>query len=247
MPTWDPNSRSWSATKFELQFPLGVVHQHLTKLPSDFCRVGNDEDFNVAYTMHSGLGQQRIAYHVARSSLRVSATSLSCPWRPITFEELARSFPAQSLLQLYFQEQQPSAVIGQQEEFTAYLKELRFVGRIWHPNPSISPYWGTVATAQQVRFDATCRLREGHSEVCKRHSCVCGLSRDDALVAVRKTAYCWPKGVGVKCLCTPSKTEVINMLHASLSVCALSEPKVLHWSTALGMQPCIRERQRDLL
>ena len=37
------------------------------------------------------------------------------------------------------------------------------------------------------------------------------------------------------------------MLHASLSVCALSEPKVLHWSTALGMQPCIRERQRDLL
>ena len=249
VPKWDPHKDAWSATVFQLPFPLGIEYQRLLVLPSDFSHAAHDSNVDAEYSMRTLLGQQRIAYHVARSSLGLHQScpqAQSRPWRPITFEEFARSYPAQTLLQLYYEEQHPSFVIGQQAEFVKYLKELGFMGRIWRPAPRIIPHLHTAATAEHVRFDSACRLGKKHSDICRRHCCVCGLNADEAAAAVRTTSLCWPRGTSIPCLCTPSALDVLGSFYPAFRVCGLDDRTVLHWSTALGLTPLQGEQQHEM-
>ena len=227
--------------------PMGVLYQGLVDLPSDFHRIADVAAVNAAFAKCTDLGRVRVAYSVP-ASYECPGQARRLPWRPLTFEDFARSFPAQSISLVYNHQMYPESVLGQPASFVSYLKEIDFVGGVWLPGSCIRPHWGTTVDTTHIRFDSSCRVRSGHVEACRRHhTCVCGLNEAEAQVALRQKGHCWPRGAEVSCLCTPSESEVINWLHTSASVCVLSEVKVIHWSTALGLKPCASERQRDML
>ena len=174
----------------QLPLPLGGVYQRITTLPSDFTRVEDEAAMDAIFAHGADLGCTPVAYSIA-ALYEYPRHAHRKPWRPLTFEDFARLYPAQSILLLYFSQMSPGAVAGQQMAFASYLIGIEFVGAIWLPDSRVRPHLGTTVSNAQICFDSACRIPGGHSEACRRHNlCVCGLDEAEARATMRAAHLC---------------------------------------------------------
>ena len=245
--TRDARSGQLVPLLWDVPLPLGVLFQGMANLPSDFHRLDDAAAIDALFAKRADLGLVRVAYSVAASS-KCGHLGERTPWRALTFEDFACTYPAQSITLLYYTQMYPGSLVGQQAAYAAYLVGIEFVGGIWMPDSHVRPHWGTHVDRGRIRFDSACRIPGGHMGACKRHSvCICGLTDVEARAAMReaRATCCTPAGVHVQCACTPTHDEAMGWLFLDATLCSFDLCRVIHAATAIGFVPHAEETLRE--